>query len=130
MVELPYTIPQDHTFLNLLRTDALPIWKAKARWIAAHGGMILTLTHPDYSGREPYLTRYDELLKQLCGLEGAWRALPSQVAAWWRRRARMKIVVNSGSPTISGPSTEGAAARLLSTEGMLRSKLEGRSGRL
>jgi peptidoglycan/xylan/chitin deacetylase (PgdA/CDA1 family) len=124
MVELPYTIPQDHTFLHLLRRDALPIWKAKARWVAAQGGMILTVTHPDYYGCEPYLARYEELLKQLCDLEGGWRALPSQVAAWWRRRARMKIVVKSGSPTISGPSIEGATARLLSTEGMVRSRLE------
>ena len=115
MVELPYTLPQDHTLLHLLRRDALPVWTAKARWIASVGGMILTLVHPDYYGDQPYLAEYEELLKQLRDVEGAWRALPSQVAAWWQRRARMKLEVKSGKPLITGTETEGAKVCRLSS---------------
>ena len=94
MVELPYTLPQDHTLIHLLRRDPLPVWTAKSRWIASLGGMILTLTHPDYSAVPPHLKAYEELLKQLNDLEGAWRALPSEAATWWRQRARMQLTAD------------------------------------
>jgi len=115
MVELPYTLPQDHTMRHLLRREALPLWAAKARWLASVGGMILTLVHPDYYGRQPYLSEYEELLKQLRDLEGAWRALPSEVAAWWKRRAHLKLEIKAGKPVVTGGATEGAQARRLSS---------------
>lgn len=123
MVELPYTLPQDHTFLHLLRREALPIWAAKARWIASVGGMILTLVHPDYFGKPPYLSEYEELLKQLRDLEGVWRALPSEVAAWWRRRNSMRLDVRAGKPIISGPDTQGGTPRKVSSERLCRWRL-------
>src|SRR5579875_985585 len=107
LVELPYTLPQDHTLIHLLHRDPLPIWIAKARWIAQRGGMILSLIHPDYCGAAPYLKIYEELLKQLADLEHAWRALPSEVARWWRQRAQMQLTIDKGKAYISG---EGAAA--------------------
>jgi hypothetical protein len=39
---------QDHTLIHLLHRDPLQFWCLKAQWIAAAGGMILALTHPDY----------------------------------------------------------------------------------
>jgi hypothetical protein len=120
MVELPYTLPQDHTFLHLLRREALPVWAAKSRWIASFGGMVLTLVHPDYYGKRPYLDEYEELLKQLGDIEGAWRALPSQVAAWWRKRAQLRLEECSGKPVISGPDTQGATACRLRSERILK----------
>ena len=122
MVELPYTLPQDHTLLNLLRRDPLPVWTAKARWIASHGGMILTLVHPDYCGVPPGLLKYVDLLKQLNDLESAWRALPSAVAAWWRRRATLRLSVGSGGPAVSGDS-DGAIVRPVSDEPMMKQRL-------
>src|SRR5207245_10102720 len=65
LVELPYTLPQDHTLINLLHRDPLQVWTTKAQWIASLGGMILTLTHPDYSGNGFYLAQYEEMLKRL-----------------------------------------------------------------
>ena len=47
-VELPYTLPQDSTLFLLLRERSIDLWKTKVDWIAAHGGMILLDTHPDY----------------------------------------------------------------------------------
>ena len=101
MVELPYTLPQDHTLLNLLRRDPLPIWIEKMNWVAAQGGMILTLTHPDYSGKGAGLRAYTELLKRLANLESGWRALPSAVASWWRRRAQLEMHVCATAVHIS-----------------------------
>jgi peptidoglycan/xylan/chitin deacetylase (PgdA/CDA1 family) len=93
VVELPYTLPQDHTLIHLLGRELLPTWIGKARWIASLGGMILTLVHPDYCGEGVYLEAYEKLLEHLAGVEDGWRALPSQVAQWWRRRAAAQLDV-------------------------------------
>lgn len=116
IVELPYTLPQDHTLMNLLRRDPLAVWLEKSRWLAERGGMILTLTHPDYSGFGNGLRAYAELLKRLADLESSWRALPSEVAAWWRRRGRMELDVCAGRPHIVGSDISGAVTRRLSAE--------------
>ena len=70
LIELPYTLPQDHTLIHLLRRSPLPVWTMKAKWIASLGGMILTLTHPDYCGDGVYLKAYEELLKRLGEIDG------------------------------------------------------------
>jgi peptidoglycan/xylan/chitin deacetylase (PgdA/CDA1 family) len=116
MVELPYTMPQDHTLLNLLRRDPLPIWIEKMKWLAARGGMILMLTHPDYSGTGIGLRAYAELLKRLADLPATWRALPSEVSSWWRRRAGLRLALDSGRPEIAGAQAHGAVARRLCAE--------------
>lgn len=119
MVELPYTLAQDHTLINLLRRDPMPIWIDKMNWLAARGGMILTLTHPDYSGKGNGLYAYTELLRRLADLPSAWRALPSEVSSWWRRRAAVRLQVRSGRPEIAGPQEHGATARPLCGEPLL-----------
>jgi hypothetical protein len=116
MVELPYTLPQDHTLIHLLRRSPLQVWGAKVRWIEALGGMILTLVHPDYSGRGRNFNHYEALLKQLNDLASAWRALPSEAAEWWRQRDQMRLTIEGGLPVIEGPGAERAVARRLSDE--------------
>ncbi len=116
IVELPYTLPQDHTLIHLLRRSPLPIWTMKAKWIASLGGMILTLTHPDYCGDGVYLEAYEELLRRLGAIDSAWRALPSQVAGWWRQRARLRLAIDNGQPRIAGGGAERATAVRLSDQ--------------
>jgi hypothetical protein len=116
MVELPYTMPQDHTLIHLLHRSPIEIWTMKAKWIESLGGMILTLVHPDYCGSGRYLEEYETLLKQLNKIQSAWRALPSEVSAWWRNRDRMRLTVRGDSPYIEGPGSERAVARRLSSE--------------
>ena len=122
LVELPYTMPQDHTLIHLLRRSPMQIWAPKARWIESLGGMILTLVHPDYCGSGRYFEEYETLLKQLSEFQSAWRALPSEVAAWWRRRDQMRLTVSRDgkSPSIEGPGSERAVARMLSSEPLAR----------
>lgn len=116
LIELPYTLPQDHTLIHLLRRDPLQVWTAKAHWIQSLGGMILTLTHPDYVGTGSLLKQYEEFLKRLSGFGSVWRALPYQVANWWRERSAMTLHLNGGLPRISGKGSERAVARKLSSE--------------
>jgi hypothetical protein len=116
LIELPYTLPQDHTLIHLLRRDPLQLWTIKARWIASLGGMILTLTHPDYMGAGRYLAEYEELLTRLGAIENTWRALPSEVAAWWQRRSGLKLFVEGGMTRIEGAQPDDAVAVRLSEE--------------
>ncbi len=120
MIELPYTLPQDHTLLHILKRDPLPIWTTKAQWIAAMGGMILVLTHPDYSGTGRHLNDYRELLRRLRALENSWHALPSAVAEWWRHRSQASLFVADGSPVIIAPGADAAVSVRLSAEPLAR----------
>lgn len=86
VVELPITLPQDHTLFELLREPDIAIWRQKAAWIADHGGLVNVLVHPDYALSAERLRHYDELLGFLASLDGGWHALPRDVARWWRER--------------------------------------------
>jgi hypothetical protein len=112
MIELPYTMPQDHTLFHLLRRDPIEIWNAKALWISSIGGMILVLTHPDYCGMQPNLSKYEELLGRLRTIENSWCAQPSEVARWWRQRAETKLFVHNGKPEIQGSAAGAVAVRV------------------
>jgi hypothetical protein len=116
MIELPYTLPQDHTLIHLLRRSPLPLWVMKANWIATLGGMILVLTHPDYVGEGAYLETYEQLLGWLSQIDSAWRALPSEAAQWWSQRSQMSLRVTNERPAICGPGASRAVARRISEE--------------
>lgn len=82
-VELPYTLPQDHTLFYVLKQKNIDIWKNKINWIVKNHGMILTLTHPDYLIKAGNFVLYEELLDFLKGIENTWKCLPKDISAWW-----------------------------------------------
>ena len=88
VVELPYTLPQDHTLLTLLRHRSAAVWIDTARAIEDRFGLVQCLTHPDpgYVGDADKRAIYEEFLRAMAGREHMWRALPRDVAAWWRQR--------------------------------------------
>ncbi|MGH7986047.1 MAG: hypothetical protein ACREQX_07150 [Candidatus Binataceae bacterium] len=120
MLEMPYTLAQDHTLIHVLHRSPLAVWMLKVQWIASLGGMILVLTHPDYSGAGANLGHYEDLLKHLREIESAWHAQPSEIAAWWRRRSAMTLTVDNDVPVIEGADSAGATARRISSEPLFR----------
>ncbi len=91
-VELPYTLAQDFTLFVLLRERNIDIWKQKLDWIAAHGGMALLATHPDYMSfddspaRDEYpVSHYEDFLVYVRQrYEGTfWSARPRDVARFY-----------------------------------------------
>lgn len=85
-VELPYTMPQDHTlFVSLGQTDT-GIWDRKFEYLKRNCGMVLLLTHPDYMDTKAKLDMYDRFLGRIAEEENGWSALPSGVASWWTER--------------------------------------------
>jgi peptidoglycan/xylan/chitin deacetylase (PgdA/CDA1 family) len=87
LVELPITLPQDHTMFEILRQDPTDVWLEKGRWIMANHGLVNVLVHPDYLLTEERLRIYDQLLGFLCAASDGWHARPCDVASWWKRRA-------------------------------------------
>jgi peptidoglycan/xylan/chitin deacetylase (PgdA/CDA1 family) len=87
VVELPWTLPQDHTLFTLLRRG-VEVWLEQAVALERAGGRVQCLTHPDpgYLGDADKRARYAEFLDAVAERPGLWRALPRDVAAWWRRR--------------------------------------------
>ncbi|HTX68655.1 MAG TPA: hypothetical protein VMH50_05860 [Thermoleophilia bacterium] len=85
-VELPYTLPQDHALIETLGESTPAIWIRKLDFIAAHGGMALLNSHPDYLCRSGRLTMYAEFLDEIAGRSGYWHALPRDVASWTLKR--------------------------------------------
>ena len=120
-VELPYTLPQDHTLFVALNERDGRIWADKLDFVAKLGGMALLITHPDYLDSDDRRDAYRRLLERARGIDGMWHALPRQVAAWWRERDRSKLRREaSGEWQIDGPAAgRGRAATLKATRAEL-----------
>ena len=88
LVELPYTLPQDHTLFTLLRQRSVDTWLAQVDAIEQRFGLVQCLSHPDpgYLGNPDNRARYAEFLDALAERHSLWHALPRDVAGWWLRR--------------------------------------------
>jgi peptidoglycan/xylan/chitin deacetylase (PgdA/CDA1 family) len=88
LVELPYTLPQDHTLFTLLGHRTPELWLRQVDRLERAHGLIHCLSHPDpgYLGDERRFGIYQAFLDAMAEREGLWKALPREVAAWWRAR--------------------------------------------
>jgi len=88
IVELPYTLPQDHTLLTLLGHRSPNLWLEQVAGIEREHGLVQCVSHPDrgYLGDPDKRAVYAEFLRGLGERENLWRALPRDAASWWRRR--------------------------------------------
>ncbi len=91
-LELPYTLPQDHTLFVIMQEKSIEIWKKKLDWIADHRGMALLITHPDYmdfkgdgnnSGKYP-VRYYVEFLEYIISkYQGKyWHGVPQKLGTF------------------------------------------------
>ena len=104
LVELPLTMPHDHTLFVILGQRDEALWIEKAEALRERGGMALIVTHPDYLIEGPGRAAYDRLLALYAGDSEAWKPLPAELAAWWRRRAASSIVGAAGGWMVTGPA--------------------------
>ena len=92
-IEMPYTLPQDHSLFIILKEKDITTWKKKLDWVAEHGGLALINTHPDYMDFEAddysynkYPERnYAALLEYVKEhYKGQyWNCLPRSLAQFW-----------------------------------------------
>ncbi|HYY20218.1 MAG TPA: hypothetical protein VE864_15375 [Streptosporangiaceae bacterium] len=116
MVELPITLPQDHTMFTILQHQDGELWLRKAGHIRDRGGMVLVLTHPDYAHDQRLAHGYQALLDTFADDGTAWRALPREVAAWWRTRAASAIRRHGDGWSIDGPASDTGQVCFAGTE--------------
>jgi predicted glycosyltransferase/peptidoglycan/xylan/chitin deacetylase (PgdA/CDA1 family) len=103
-IELPYTLPQDHSLFVIMGEKNIDIWKKKLDWIAEQGGMALLITHPDYinfgdggSRKDDYpLKHYKRLLEyvRVKYLGYYWHVLPGDMARYCEDGALSKKTQN------------------------------------
>lgn len=123
-VELPYTLPQDHTLFIALGQSDTTIWQQKLDYIAKHSGMALMLTHPDYLDTPSRLDAYREFLISVKERGGFWHALPRDVTRWWRDRAGSRIEQAGDSLVIRGPAANAGRIVELHSDGKNLSLVE------
>ena len=66
--------------------------------------MALLVTHPDYLLEQPLLDAYVRVLRRFASDPTAWRALPREVDAWWRRRAATRLEPGGDGWRVVGPA--------------------------
>jgi hypothetical protein len=111
MVELPITLPQDHTMFSILENRDARVWLTKAQSLRERQGMVLALTHPDYARDGRVREGYRSLLESFHGDSTVWHALPWEVASWWRQRACSSLRRTDGGWCIDGPASARARIR-------------------
>ena len=88
VVELPYTLPQDHTLFTLLGHRSISVWQDQLDSIERLNGLVELLTHPDpgYLGDPSKRALYAQFLDVLGERPELWKPLPREAAQWWRQR--------------------------------------------
>jgi len=107
LVELPITLPQDHTIFQILGIGD-DVWHEKAALLRRRGGMALIDTHPDYMLEAGPLRAYERFLAAFGRDPSAWTPLPAEVSEWWRRRAATSLQFVDGSWQPCGPAAADA----------------------
>ena len=102
-IELPFTIPQDHTLFFLLGERDGKIWENKKKIIKNFHGLVLLNTHPDYLIKKNLLNIYKEFLMKIKNEPDYWHALPKDAAEWWRSRAECNLKKINGQWKIYPP---------------------------
>jgi peptidoglycan/xylan/chitin deacetylase (PgdA/CDA1 family) len=121
LVELPVTVPQDHTLFEILHRRDACAWREKTEYLRGRGGMALVLTHPDYMMGPEALRAYHEFLRSFASDPSGWKALSRDVSAWWRRRRSSRPVLEQGRWCIEGEAAGEGAVAFVEPGGHLRS---------
>jgi hypothetical protein len=116
IVELPMTMPQDHTLFVILRRTDEDAWVQKAEFLRSRGGMALLDTHPDYLTDRIIFDSYRRFLERFADDPSAWKALPREASAWWRRRAGSRLERVGNEWTVTGPAAQEATVEFRSTD--------------
>jgi peptidoglycan/xylan/chitin deacetylase (PgdA/CDA1 family) len=126
-VELPYTLPQDHTLFIVRGERDGRIWQQKLEYVADLSGMALGITHPDYLDSNDRIDAYRRYLDAGREKGGMWHALPRDVATWWRQRDELMLQRDPmGDWTILGPASD--RSRVTTVQSIVRQSWQRTSG--
>ena len=104
VVEIPYTLPQDHTLFIILHKKGIDDWVRKLDFIAERGGMATLITHPDYMnfGDDVDIDEYSsEIYSKFLEFINEkyhgtfWNALPGELARFWNRNEQKAFEIGA-----------------------------------
>jgi hypothetical protein len=110
LVELPITLPQDHTLFSILGHRDGSLWLDKARELRRRGGLVLVLSHPDYATGAA-AAAWQALLEEFRSDPTMWQPVAHEAATWWRARAASRLVRDADGWRVVGPAAERARVR-------------------
>lgn len=84
-VELPYTLPQDHSLFVIMQQNDDKLWRSKLEFIRKNRGMALMLTHPDYLSSLHKLEIYKRFLMHMLESGKPWHVTPKEMSRWFRK---------------------------------------------
>jgi peptidoglycan/xylan/chitin deacetylase (PgdA/CDA1 family) len=116
VVELPMTLPMDHTIFELLAYSDGAVWHEKSDLLRSRGGMAVLLTHPDYLDAGYRRQVYVDYLERVAADTSAWHALPRDASAWWRQRSASRIEWGDTGWTVTGPAASRARVKTYDRE--------------
>jgi hypothetical protein len=85
-IELPYTLVQDYSLVELLGNKSPDVWLQKVDFLESYHGLILINTHPDYLINPENWNVYVDFLKAMKDRNNYWLTLPKEASSWWRSR--------------------------------------------
>lgn len=103
IVEMPYTLAQDHTLFIVLKRKGIEDWINKIDMIAEQGGMALLITHPDYMnfdggcGLDEYSAqKYYDFLHYIKSnyASSYWNPLPRELAGYWKEKKEISSKIS------------------------------------
>ena len=113
LVELPITLPQDHTLFEILGERDPTVWLRKAQELRRRGGLALALAHPDYARSTAMAAAWRTLLEGLADDPTMWQPLARDAAGWWRDRAASELRRGPDGWQVHGPAAGRARVQLL-----------------
>jgi hypothetical protein len=116
LVELPFTLPQDHTIFVILEGKDKGIWFDVSSQIIARNGLVNIVVHPDYIEENDNLAEYEKYLIWIRNQGQGWFALPREVAQWWRTRCNLELVYSDRGWGVVGVDADRARIAHASTE--------------
>jgi hypothetical protein len=111
ILELPLTTTQDYSLFHIIGDYSIGLWREQIARIRGKHGLISFIVHPDYVIDLPAQRVYRDLLTYLSAMRDrgeTWLACPSEIAAWWRLRSRMKLTCVEGEWRVEGEGSRDA----------------------
>jgi len=106
-LEIPVSLPQDHQLIRVAGlgpASAVDLLIRLSKWIRGVGGPCILLVHPDYElAMGENVHEYQRLLENFASDPQCDIMTLSEMADWWKLRARAQWKSTNGHPTIVAP---------------------------
>ena len=110
-LEIPVSLPQDHQLIRVAGLEpraAVDLLLRLSKWIRGLGGPCILLVHPDYElAMEKYEGEYQRLLEHFVSDPQCDIMTLSEMADWWKLRAKAQWQSTNGHLTIVAPDGHG-----------------------